>query len=68
MNRKNSKEPGGKIDTEKKSKEEMPSSIDMPSNENKKRSMKEHIDNSLIPAFEIKIKDNLFSGQHPSFY
>ena len=38
---------------EKKSKEEMPLSIDIPSNENEKHSLKEHIEKS--PAVSSKV-------------
>ena len=54
---KNSPEPGGKMISKKKSQEEMPLSIDMPSNENEKRSTKEHIDKSLAVSSKVMVRN-----------
>ena len=41
----------------KKSKEEMPLSINMPSTENEKRSMKEHIDKYLAMSSKVVVQN-----------
>ena len=52
MNRKIVRNREEKLIWKEKFKEEMPLSLDMPSNENEKRSMKEHIDKSSGSKFQ----------------